>query len=309
VNAHPVLNRIGHICHAVAARLGLARPWLALLGVVLRNSPNFPLKENCIRNIASFAWPKKLALPARIVELCSGVRVVLTPHAGEFDFRAALSTRLNYEREVFEALKARLPRYDAILEIGANVGVFTTFFCAQRSSKQVPVFCLEPSSEAFRRLSENLAANRTENIFPIPAAVADRAGLVSFFEPQDHLTNGSLLPEFAGYFSDNPERRLVPCIAGAEVLQLLLPYQRILIKIDVEGAEALVLNSLAPLIEAKRPELVIEVLEPYQDELNALALLAQNYEFNLIDDAGLQWRDKLEAHPHHRDYLLIPRQG
>jgi Methyltransferase FkbM domain len=83
----------------------------------------------------------------------------------------------------------------------------------------------------------------------------------------------------------------------------------LLIKIDVEGAEAAVLNGLIPLILAQQPKLVIEVLEPSVDQLNALRFLHENYWLCMIADDGLKELPELIAHANSRDYLLIPKRN
>jgi FkbM family methyltransferase len=280
--------------------------WLRLFSAVLRRAPESRVKASLINHLARTRWNPKLRFSAKSVDVCPGVTIKLVPHVGEFDFRAAFTRTLGYEADVFTALLARMSRYDAVLEIGANVGVFSLFFRRQRRDHNVPIFCFDPSREAFSRLLDNLAIDREPNVFAIPAAVAGSPGLAQFYEPQGHLTNGSLIAEFAGIFSETLERRFVPCVCGAQLLELLAPYSSLLIKIDVEGAESVVLRGLMPLILAKQPDMVIEVLESYAGDLNALGL-EQTYDLSLITADGLKAKANFEADSTYRDYLLTAR--
>ena len=65
------------------------------------------------------------------------------------------------------------------------------------------VVAFEPSQEAYRRLLINLAANDARAVRTFNAAVARDAGFRTFFEPRNHLTNGSFHKEFSQIFSDD----------------------------------------------------------------------------------------------------------
>ena len=76
--------------------------------------------------VGTVDW-KAFSLPPRTVRLTDSAKIQLTPHIGEFDMAALFFSRLSYEREVFDFIESIHERYDAILEVGANVGVFTCF--------------------------------------------------------------------------------------------------------------------------------------------------------------------------------------
>jgi FkbM family methyltransferase len=227
---------------------------------------------------------------------------------GEFDFEALFFRGLAYEREVFALLEQRLDQYDAIVEIGANVGVYTAYF-AKACTEGQSIFAFEPSRKAFARLKENLALNGGARVQPFNMAVTDKPGLVSFFEPAGHLTNGSLKRDFAAFFSENVQTSTVEAVDGTFLAKLLAPYRRPLLKIDVEGAEAEVLRGLAPLIGAVRPDLIIEVLNDYESALNALDFVTGPYRLLNITSDGLREKSHFEADGQYRDYLLVPRQA
>ena len=82
---------------------------------------------------------------------------LIVPHLGEFDQRALFSKRLDYEEPVFRWLSDNFPeKYDLIVEIGANVGVYTIFLDAlakNRSTLQLrQIVAFEPSPGAYGRL-------------------------------------------------------------------------------------------------------------------------------------------------------------
>ncbi len=290
----------------IARQPGVAEAYLRAVGWLARPLPDGLNKRRLVNALKDTAWPH-VTLPPRSVRLARTREVRLVPHVGEFDFEALFFRELAYEREVFSVLESRLGQYDAIVEIGANVGVFTTYFAKACRDAQA-IFAFEPSPKAFERLETNLALNGASGVRAFNAAVAEQSGVVSFFEPAGHLTNGSLKRDFAAAFSDTVATSTVTAVDGQYVAVLLAPYQHPLIKIDVEGAEAEVLRSLSQVIRSRRPDLVIEVLDGYEAALNELDFLLAAYRLLKITGQGLIEMRSFEADKEHRDYLLVPRQ-
>lgn len=184
----------------------------------------------------------KMRFGPKVVSVGGSVRICLVPHLGEFDQAALFMKTLDYEAPVFKWLAANAPtKYDLVLEIGANVGVYTVFLdtLARRpGSKLGKIIAFEPAPEAFWRLLNNLAANSTLRVQALNAAVATASGLTTFFEPTGHLTNGSFNRQFAALFSDSVTETEVMAVATAELEKFLCETQKVLIKIDVEGGSA-----------------------------------------------------------------------
>jgi len=256
-------------------------------------------KNYLLNSIQSVAWPDVRLQPARVA-LAPGIDVTIIPHLEEFDFAAHLYRRMNYETEVASWLLDR--KYDVVIEIGANVGIYTLLF-----SKLWPassIYCFEPSRKAYRRLLENLALNDCPNVFPLNCAVAQQTGLVDFYEPDGHLTNGSLDRSFASLFSGSVNSTKVASLSGNELRRLVPAGANLLLKIDVEGAEPIVVHSLEPLISDARPDILIEVLPQTADALNEQAMFASYHLFQL-EPAGPRERPAFVA-GQHRDYALVP---
>lgn len=275
--------------YAAAAYFSLCRTAAALGGPAVR--------DRLLNSMREVRWPEKSLRPV-VVVLGSATTVQMHPHNGEFDFDAVLGGRLRYECEVFDFLDSRMGIYDAVVEIGANVGVFTLYF-AKKLAGTAPggkVIALEPSPEAYARLVENLRQNSIDNVWCLNAAVGTSNGLRPFFEPRGHLTNGSFSRDFAEHFSGDVASRPVAVVRGEEMLPFLRGCRKLLVKIDVEGAEAEVLNSLAPVFDAHRPDVLIEVLPAFQASINEAAqAVAPRYACYSIGRAGLERRESLVA--------------
>jgi hypothetical protein len=97
---------------------------------------------------------KPLSFPARDVVLGERTTVRMHPHLGEFDQAALFRRRLGYEQPVFAWLERHAAqRYEAVVEIGANVGIYSFFFDALIKSapegRLHQVYAFEPSDQAY----------------------------------------------------------------------------------------------------------------------------------------------------------------
>ena len=258
-----------------------------------------------MNSLVGQSWPEG-ALSAQEVIVGKNTAICLRPHNGEFDFAAVLGGRFDYESEVFNFLDSHIQQYDAVVEIGANVGVFTLYLARQLETKGGAVYAFEPSSHAYSRLLENVRANALPNAILFNAAIGDTSGFQRFYEPEGHLTNGSLVPGFAEKFSNAVRSVPVLVIDAAKLSELLLAHSKVLIKIDVEGFEGPLLKALEPVIRAKRPDILLEVLPEFADAINeAAARTTPGYKFYGITPEGLRQQDMIKA-IQGRDCFLSP---
>ncbi len=124
--------------------------------------------------------------------------------------------------------------------------------------KKKKIYAFEPSRKAHTRLQNNLEANLVSNVVTFNCAVGDATQITWFYEPEGHLTNGSLVSDFAGIFSEDVKRTPVLMMHAGELGQLLDGGKKILIKIDAEGYEGFILEALQPVISAYSPDLIVE---------------------------------------------------
>jgi FkbM family methyltransferase len=224
-----------------------------------------------VNSIKRQKWPGSvMQCPYRVrLNGLDGQFVLLHPHAGEEDFQVILGGELNYEPEVFAAVNAIIGSHDYVLEVGANVGIFSVWMESRlRScSKLRGMFVFEPSVEAYSRLLKNAAANDCRRLSLLNMAISDRTGSMCFFEPEGHLTNGSLSREFAASFSNVIRESFVPATTIDALAETIPDGAAVFIKIDVEGHEAGVIRGCASLFRRANVDLVIEVLENFEDDI------------------------------------------
>jgi FkbM family methyltransferase len=68
---------------------------------------------------------------------------------------------------------------DIVLDIGAQVGIFSVF--ASKFAKEGKIFSFEPVPENFEGLKENIRINDSKNITPLQVAISDRKGTKNLF--------------------------------------------------------------------------------------------------------------------------------
>ena len=126
------------------------------------------------------------------------------------------------------------------LDVGANVGLYSLIAAQSGRASRVVGFEPDPSSaELFRR---NVAANRLD-VEVVQAAVSSTPGSATLFVPIGHSGRSSLSQVEA-----EAVPMIVPVLAGedlAEVLWRGSVARDVLIKIDVEGHEHQVLQTLS----------------------------------------------------------------
>jgi len=298
---HSAIKSVGQTAHTLAGMNPQLAGFYLRLYRALKWLPDGNWKQFVTNSLQTAKWPDINLAPGQ-VELGRHVSARLVPHLYEFDFAAHFWRRMPYENEVSEWLAAR--SYDAVLEIGANIGFFTIFFAKLWPAAHI--FSFEPSPAVYKRLLRNLELNACSNVQTFNCAVASGAGFVEFFEPEGHLTNGSLLPGFAAQFSDKLVPTKVLTVGGPELAGLIPPGQKLLVKIDVEGAEPIVLRSLQPVIAAHKPDLVLEVLPTTVNELNSLDVFG-GYRLFALTRQGAVERSRFESGST-RDYAILPAE-
>lgn len=302
-------RRVAHAVHGALARgpRWLGRTYIEVISALSRSLLSMEQHRRVMNSLCGYGhpWPSFEFAPRRVI-LGKATEVLLTPHLGEFDQQALFSHRLDYEPAVFAWLEEHAMQYDLIVEIGANVGIYSVFFDAmarrEPAGERPRLVAFEPAAEAYARLQQNLLANGAE-VETHQAAVGDRSGLHVFYEPEGHLTNGSLVRSAAALFSEQVKESVITMIAASELEEWIRPARRPLLKIDVEGYEPQLLAALGPLIERYRPDLMIEVLPGTPEALGGNGALA-GYERFLVTGEGLAKKESFYFSQEHFDWLL-----
>ena len=160
---------------------------------------------------------------------------------------------------------------DVFLDVGANIGTFSWLAKEHGVSE---IFMFEPDHTNCRLLMRTLHSNRLEHMFVVPFAASSSAGVAVFYPDQasgatGSLENHCLNPHSLHAHYGMDETFAVPTLP----LNLFTDFclgKRVVIKIDVEGAEASVFAGALDLIKQTLPWIIVECFEP-----SNLAILQQ----------------------------------
>jgi len=198
---------------------------------------------------------------------------------------------------VFMKLAARS---GLILDIGANIGIFTLLACL--SGPQVRVISFEPSPEVFSRLRGNVEANGWSDRCELRnEAASDRRGSAVFdLYGKRSSFGGGIYPLRVGRRPSEKENLIE--VKTDTVDAACAGKGRVgLAKIDVEGHEDAVLRGMAGVLEESRPDLIVECLEegPYREVMGIL--LPLGYRIYHLRRSGLQEVDEVRPDPRRQE--------
>ena len=189
----------------------------------------------------------------------------LADDLGGARFEADLSDSLSrevcftgmYEPPIARVFQRHVPSGGTVVDAGANWGYFT-LIAAAACGRGGRVIALEPDPRQFDALNRNVAMNGFTQVRTLRAAAAASAGTVSLvgYDDRDANRGTSRLAapgEGAGHHFE----------AAAETIDAITGSMTVdLVKIDVEGAEDLVLQGMQPGLAMKRYRAILLELHP-----------------------------------------------
>jgi len=211
-----------------------------------------------------------------------------------YKYQVFVNFEKSFEYSTLQLFSSLLKPGDAIIDVGANSGLYSIFY-SKLVGEHGRVYAFEPGTETFRFLTENLALNQCNNVSPYNFALSNKESLV---EMVSHDADNLKL-------HDGDSFRYIREIAAGETppgkdtmkafrlddLEEFSALPRLdVIKIDVEGAELLVLEGSRLTILKHKPVIVFELsakwaerfhYKPYQvlALLNELGYQMEEYDF------------------------------
>lgn len=211
--------------------------------------------------------------------LMSGIKIFFDP-SGSWQKKMVSGI---YDTFIFNAIKTKKPSGKVIFDIGAHIGFHSLYF-ARLIGEDGKVYSFEPNSANFKRaeliFNENDDVKKRITIFNI--AVSDKSETVefnlnndiesgrssgNFIEKADTFWNKDMYAE-KGFVK--AKTRSIPIDSFKE--ELGINDSPDFIKIDVEGAEYLVLLGALKTLLAKKPVLFIEI-HSMENMFNVVSLL------------------------------------
>ena len=217
--------------------------------------------------------------------------------------------------ELFAAQKILRPGM-TVIDVGANEGHFSLFF-ASLVGPQGTVLAVEPSPREQVALRRNIALNPGKTVLVEEQACGDRQGedtlLVADGEHRGQNTLGNFVYECT-VLQARERVGLATLDALAEKHQLRHVH---FIKIDVEGAEAKVLEGARRTLAVFRPVLLLEILEPALRQQGASgeailqSLRKSGYSILTLREQDGKWeyREENSSNALSENILAVPLSG
>jgi len=192
-------------------------------------------------------------------------------------------------------LRRRLVPGDGFIDVGANIGYFS-LLAAGLVGPQGSVLAIEASPAIHRRLLGNLALNRAEGVRAVNLAVADRDGVVTIYAAGRDNIGATTTLAGRGFLPEGE-------VACAPLARIATPEElrrARVIKIDVEGAEAPILQDLARNVALLRPD--VEIVSEISAE--GCAAIGRSWQSLLAEFGALGFRAyELPNEYHVRAYI------
>ncbi|HAI14034.1 MAG TPA: hypothetical protein DCM28_20180 [Phycisphaerales bacterium] len=174
-----------------------------------------------------------------------------------------------YELSTVRLLKRLLKSGDHVVDAGANIG-YITLHAARYVGKTGKVDAFEPQPENFNRLKQHLLINDLQDrVTTLPYALSDHQGSVPIYHwPEDDLEHNHGCASLFTDHSESAQCEPVECRTLDELLDGQIPR---LIKMDIEGAEPMMVEGMFQTLIAPTPPIIIGELNPTQARVAGFA--------------------------------------
>jgi FkbM family methyltransferase len=189
-----------------------------------------------------------------------------------------------YELDKQRALRQFVKTGMTVYDIGAQAGFYTLFF-SRLVGQSGKVYAFEPFAENIASLISHVRMNAIENITVVQVAVADKSGLGGFTVDCGKHENGLTRAQGASL--------LVATVGLDEAVHkhgVALPD---LIKMDVEGSEAAVLEGARRILVQHRP--VVFIALHGEEQRRACQSLLEQMQYQLHDLSGARIAEDFET--------------
>lgn len=164
----------------------------------------------------------------------------------------------HYEVEKAETLfwKSLIKDNDIILDIGANIGYYSLM--ASKRIKSGKIYAFEPVKQTYAKLIKNIELNNFQNIVPVNKAVSNKEDIIEIYVADNKNTGTSSITNHAHFSGEKQPVVAIPI--DSFVRENKIPKVDI-IKIDVEGAESLVIEGMQETLIKFNPYILIELID------------------------------------------------
>jgi len=286
---------------------------LANLYPLSRRLPASRTKSRLGRILTAVIAPLKgdLALTARLHD---GSVVLLDPRSRT---EAYPYWNGEYEVELVEFLKACVRPGDTVFDVGANVGLIAIPLARHLSTVGGSLVGFEPIPSNFRRLQSAIELNELTNVRIFNVALGDHEGTVDLFLENDFgaSTGNAVLA-----CENDGERRHQRFSVKLWTLDNFAQAERLdscsLMKLDIEGAEIMLLRGAQAFIQKHRPviygEFHAQLIKKFGYSFLDVAAMTNSWGYRIFGFErranSLRLKELLEPKVGMGDCLFIPKE-
>lgn len=158
----------------------------------------------------------------------------------------------SYEPELIY-LEKLLDRGKVFIDVGANLGIYS-LVASKILGDSGQVIALEPSTQSFPVLQENIKRNKFANVSAFPLAASQKRGTARLYRgPNPGFNSLGKDPSWKEETEDVLTDSLDAFLSQAGINRVDL------IKIDVQGAEELVLQGAINILKSAHPPVIFEI--------------------------------------------------
>lgn len=195
-------------------------------------------------------------------------------HPASVDFVQTGPWRSSYEKYQTELFKRIVKKGMVVVDLGANIGYYT-LIAAKLVGEKGKVFAFEPEANNYALLERNIAINGYKNVVPVQKAVSNSMGTTTLFlSPDGNRGWHRIYKSQDGW--DSVEIEMVTLGEFFKDKEDSID----VIKMDVEGAEAAVLEGMSQ--EQKTNDKLIIFTEFSPSSLEKLGTSPERYLNELI---------------------------
>ena len=216
----------------------------------LMTTPLFKMKiiRECVKSFKNwYLYPltyfKLIKSPVVCLHTKNHLKITLRTKSTDLMALTNVWLTKEYSRTGFE-----IKDDDLIIDIGSHIGLFVLL--VSKKCKSGKIFCFEPIMENYELLLKNLQDNHISNVYPFNIAVSDREQKIKVYLNSDQAGH-SIYLESTSYVN-----------VQSTTLKMIMDDNRIercnLLKIDCEGAEYGIIESLPDQYLNKIDKMVIE---------------------------------------------------
>lgn len=202
----------------------------------------------------------------------------------------------SFEYETLHKFKSILKKGDVVIDIGANIGMYS-LFSADLVGAKGKVYAIEASAQTYQHLEHNIALNSFSNIVASNIAVGEEVGFAKLVVPKyagKNYSDSFKSMDFSDTLVETEKVETTTIITLDQYVEQQGITNIKLIKIDIEGAELLCLKGASGVLSgANRPIIIFECSEQHCERFNYTAAdiiyLLKDFDYELKQYEYKQW--------------------